>query len=300
MHGGHGKRAGAGAWLIRCWDGDRARSTRRSGRRVRIAAPGESANGWSQGATSITMVMESCSLRTCGGFPGFTSSIVRARTLRGPRSRRRRSPAAELNDMVGPRVRRVSGAAARSWVSDMRDGWDYHGRDARRRSVRHPRQSAGPRGGAARGSRALASIEIVVGGDVLPGPDAVASRLARLLDLDLPVQFIQGNGDREVIAPTGAVPEPYRESMRWNADQLRARRTRSGWRAGRRRFAWVDRRRRRRPVLSRHAAERHGDFHAPDARRAAAADLRRPRRLGSRLRPHAHAVRSHDRSECVW
>jgi predicted phosphodiesterase len=45
--------------------------------------------------------------------------------------------------------------------------------------------------------------------------------LACLLGLDLPVQFIQGNGEREVLAPTGAVPEQFREGMRWNAEQLR-------------------------------------------------------------------------------
>jgi predicted phosphodiesterase len=61
--------------------------------------------------------------------------------------------------------------------------------------------------------------EIVVGGDVVPGPMPRES-LARLLDLDPPVHFIQGNGDREVVAPTGAVPEAFREAMRWNAEQL--------------------------------------------------------------------------------
>ena len=60
---------------------------------------------------------------------------------------------------------------------------------------------------------------IVVGGDVLPGPMPRES-LACLLDLDIPTAFIHGNGDREAIAPTGAVPEAYRESMRWNAAQL--------------------------------------------------------------------------------
>jgi putative phosphoesterase len=60
---------------------------------------------------------------------------------------------------------------------------------------------------------------IVVGGDVLPGP-MPRECLTRLLDLDLPIQFIQGNGDREVVAPTGEVPEAYRESMHWNATQL--------------------------------------------------------------------------------
>jgi putative phosphoesterase len=60
---------------------------------------------------------------------------------------------------------------------------------------------------------------VVVGGDVLPGP-MPRETLTCLLDLDIPVQFIQGNGDREVIAPTGAVPEQFREVMRWNAEQL--------------------------------------------------------------------------------
>jgi putative phosphoesterase len=61
---------------------------------------------------------------------------------------------------------------------------------------------------------------VVVGGDVIPGP-MPRETLACLLDLDLPVQFIQGNGEREVLAPTGAVPEQFREGMRWNAEQLR-------------------------------------------------------------------------------
>jgi len=60
---------------------------------------------------------------------------------------------------------------------------------------------------------------IVIGGDVLPGP-MPRECLTHLLDLDLPLQFIRGNGDREVIAPTGAVPDVYRESMQWNAAQL--------------------------------------------------------------------------------
>jgi len=66
--------------------------------------------------------------------------------------------------------------------------------------------------------------QIVVGGDVVPGP-MPRQTLARLLDLDIPVQFIQGNGDREVIAQmrgteTGTVPKQFREVMRWNAQQL--------------------------------------------------------------------------------
>lgn len=65
---------------------------------------------------------------------------------------------------------------------------------------------------------------VVVGGDVFPGP-MPRETLARLLDLDISKQFILGNGDREVLAlmqgiETGAVPEPYRALMRWNAQQL--------------------------------------------------------------------------------
>lgn len=65
---------------------------------------------------------------------------------------------------------------------------------------------------------------VVVGGDVLPGP-MPREALACLLDLDLPVQFIQGNGEREAlaeIAGTGAnsLPEPVREVVRWSAWQL--------------------------------------------------------------------------------
>jgi putative phosphoesterase len=66
--------------------------------------------------------------------------------------------------------------------------------------------------------------QVVVGGDVLPGP-MPRETIACLLDLDIPVQFIQGNGDREVLAQkagkdTDAVPEQFREVIRWNAQQL--------------------------------------------------------------------------------
>jgi predicted phosphodiesterase len=65
---------------------------------------------------------------------------------------------------------------------------------------------------------------VVVGGDVMPGP-MPREALARLLDLDVPVQFIQGNGEREVLAEragveTGNVPEPFREVVRWSGQQL--------------------------------------------------------------------------------
>jgi hypothetical protein len=39
----------------------------------------------------------------------------------------------------------------------------------------------------------------VVGGDVLPGR-MPRETLMCLLDIDIPVQFIKGNGDREVLA----------------------------------------------------------------------------------------------------
>jgi putative phosphoesterase len=65
---------------------------------------------------------------------------------------------------------------------------------------------------------------VVVGGDVVPGP-MPRETLACLLDLNIPVQFIQGNGDREILAQlagaeTGAVPEQFREVVRWVARQL--------------------------------------------------------------------------------
>ena len=65
---------------------------------------------------------------------------------------------------------------------------------------------------------------VVVGGDVLPGP-MPRETLACLLDLDLPVQYIRGNGDRVVLAqmrgePITEVPEPFRDDIRWTADVL--------------------------------------------------------------------------------
>jgi diadenosine tetraphosphatase ApaH/serine/threonine PP2A family protein phosphatase len=75
----------------------------------------------------------------------------------------------------------------------------------------------------------------VVGGDVVPGP-MPRETLRRLLDLDLPVHFIHGNCELAVLAQmaameTGVVtywgtssgaplPEPFREAMRWTAQQL--------------------------------------------------------------------------------
>ena len=66
--------------------------------------------------------------------------------------------------------------------------------------------------------------QIVVGGDVVPGP-MPRETLASLLELTIQTHFIHGNGDREVIATrtskeTTAVPERFREVMRWNAQQI--------------------------------------------------------------------------------
>jgi len=65
---------------------------------------------------------------------------------------------------------------------------------------------------------------VVVGGDVLPGP-MPRETLAYLRGLDIPVQFIRGNGDRVVLAQmagteSSEVPEQFREIVRWGARQL--------------------------------------------------------------------------------
>ncbi|SRR6266545_599458 len=76
---------------------------------------------------------------------------------------------------------------------------------------------------------------VVIGGDVVPGP-MPRETLRRLLDLDLTVQFIHGNCELAVLAQMAAtdegsvtywgttsgkpLPEPFREAMRWTAQQL--------------------------------------------------------------------------------
>ena len=65
---------------------------------------------------------------------------------------------------------------------------------------------------------------VVIGGDVLPGP-MPRECLDALLGLDIPVQFIHGNGDRESLAHLSGremttVPEPFRGPVIWAAEQL--------------------------------------------------------------------------------
>jgi predicted phosphodiesterase len=78
--------------------------------------------------------------------------------------------------------------------------------------------------------------QIVVGGDVVPGPMPLET-LECLLGLDRPVHFIYGNGELAILAQMaaqrgvevtywgttsgGRLPEPYLEVYRWTARQLR-------------------------------------------------------------------------------
>jgi predicted phosphodiesterase len=66
---------------------------------------------------------------------------------------------------------------------------------------------------------------IVIGGDVLPGPMGRES-LARLQALDVPVDFLKGNGDRETLVERAdrpsRVPESGRQQLRWCREQLTA------------------------------------------------------------------------------
>lgn len=68
--------------------------------------------------------------------------------------------------------------------------------------------------------------QLVIGGDVVPGPMSGES-LSRLLELSMPARFIRGNGERAVLAAHHGeeltdVPERVHESIRWVADELSA------------------------------------------------------------------------------
>ena len=66
---------------------------------------------------------------------------------------------------------------------------------------------------------------IIVGGDVFPGP-MPRECLSLLLATDVHMQFILGNGDREVLSrmlgsQSDAIPEQARKAVDWTAAQLR-------------------------------------------------------------------------------
>jgi putative phosphoesterase len=72
--------------------------------------------------------------------------------------------------------------------------------------------------------RASGADQVVIGGDVVPGP--MPRECLQLLGaLELPVQCIRGNGDRVVLAAReggdiSEVPDAFRESIRWNGKQI--------------------------------------------------------------------------------
>ena len=79
--------------------------------------------------------------------------------------------------------------------------------------------------------------EVIVGGDILPGPMS-GQTLARLLDLEIPVQIVHGNAELAVLAQLaasdpedveywgttsgGRLPPPLQEVLRWTAGQVAA------------------------------------------------------------------------------
>lgn len=72
--------------------------------------------------------------------------------------------------------------------------------------------------------RAAAAETVVFGGDVLPGP-MPRETLDYLRALEIPAQYIHGNGDRNILhilqgGQGDPVPEAFRESINWNAAQL--------------------------------------------------------------------------------
>ena len=84
--------------------------------------------------------------------------------------------------------------------------------------------------------RDLGVDRIVVGGDVLPGP-MPRETMARLMELEIPTEFIYGNGDLAILAQMRAahpsevtywgtssgapLPEPYGELFRWTGREVR-------------------------------------------------------------------------------
>ena len=72
--------------------------------------------------------------------------------------------------------------------------------------------------------RQIGVEQIVVGGDIVPGP-MVREALKRLLSLDVPVQFIYGNCETAMLELAAGripakVPEAFRERFNWAAQQI--------------------------------------------------------------------------------
>ena len=72
--------------------------------------------------------------------------------------------------------------------------------------------------------RTLRVDQVVIGGDVLPGP-MPRETLALLRGLDIPCHYIRGNGDREVVlrrqgVESDGIAPAFRGMVQWVADQL--------------------------------------------------------------------------------
>lgn len=83
--------------------------------------------------------------------------------------------------------------------------------------------------------RQLEVTEVIVGGDVLPGP-MPGETLSCLLNLGIPTRFIYGNGEVTVLEQKAgrkpsSVPPPYRPVIEWTARQLSLEEERilAGW-----------------------------------------------------------------------
>ena len=123
-----------------------------------------------------------------------------------------------------------------------------------------------------------------------------AKRSTRLLALDVPVQFIHGNGDREVWRMRGIEPArcPILSRPRSLDAGTASPATTSSARELAADAAAPDRRARRRPVLPRDAAQRHGDLHPPHAGRTRC--CRSSTRLGAPLVVCGHTHMQFDRT----
>jgi len=118
--------------------------------------------------------------------------------------------------------------------------------------------------------------QIVVGGDVLPGP-MPRETLECLLALTSPVQFIYGNGERAVLDLRAGrdpvtLPAQYRGIVRWSAEQLDGEHERvlGGWPCN--------------------PAQRKRDFYAPNRGSPACARPGRTPRAPGDLWSYPHAV----------